>query len=479
MLLFTTNNIYCMKKIIVMLLTAVLCMAGCKDPGSVSFSVKEMEVKAETTSLSVNIEADCTWTLECTEGKASADVTDGTGPASVVVRIPRNEKYDDVRHALTVSGGDTSDRLVINQKGKYDIIAQQEGIISCEGGSFHVTLSTNDEILSVDTPEWISFTSSRALASYTYTFNAGQNKTGSVRKATVVVNVKEKTGTIDILHDSSPPSPTKLQHDLSVVTSPQFETRILVEPEYADMGKVSVSSSGRCSASIKDGYLHFDLKSYGTYEFSLSSNDDVMLDGSFEYLPKNPFGYSESAETYKGKKNFVAWEHFSRKYQLSSSNAAVVRVSDNDFEAVGIGTATVSVKVPGTDIRSSMAVKVEPFVMISQLENTTEKYDGSFDVKFAARVTGPSNMVFDGFTVLDKKGRVIVAGKGTVRKDNIFYGQADYSISTAPVNIRYDRTAYGNLENALDGYTFMASVNIGGKNYNRHIKVNVYRTGPL
>ena len=131
-------------------------------------------------------------------------------------------------------------------------------------------VSTNDNITSVEVPEWITFTSSRALKDYTYTFEAKPNKSGGPRRDVIRLRGSDSSDYVLVEQDSYNPTSIKLnltdkaipvtyknQRTLSDVVSIPFT----MEPEYADLSKITISSDLRsdCVLSLSDGNLNIQF----------------------------------------------------------------------------------------------------------------------------------------------------------------------------------------------------------------------------
>ena len=244
-----------MKNITIFLFTFLLVLSSCsKESSHVSFSTREISVGSEASSFSVNVEADCQWSIRCIEGNVQIQALISSGSGTINVLVPKNGSYEDVQHAVVIesSDGEASDKLLIKQGKAYGYETKPTSMLSCEGQEFDISLSTNDQIESVDAPEWITFLSSRALTPYTYSFKAEPNKSGAQRKGTITFRGKHKNKAVTIEQDSY--EPTGVDVSLVPDVAPIFYIDNTVKcellrfpvsaiPEYADLSKISVSHS--------------------------------------------------------------------------------------------------------------------------------------------------------------------------------------------------------------------------------------------
>lgn len=238
-----------------LLLVAVLCLAGCSgdDPQSVAFADETLESPSFGWTYNLNIEANCLWSISTETSGIRIESSSGEGSSTVVLHLMENKTYDDSTHRITITSedGTSSDILTIVQKAMTGIEVGKTDMISEEGGTFTIPVKTNDEITSVDTPDWITFTSSRALTSYTYEFTAEPNRTGAVRSGTVTLKGKELSKNIEVTQDSYTPTDVEIPELLAssfILEEAKYEDvsiTVKATPEYADASKLSVSIEPR------------------------------------------------------------------------------------------------------------------------------------------------------------------------------------------------------------------------------------------
>lgn len=458
------------------LFLAVLCLTGCssEDPQSVAFTVHEAEVDCKGTRLTIGIQANCPWTITDEAKKTITDQKIGTGSITTQVTVFSSSSYDDQTYRVTVTSedGSSSDVLTIRQKAKPAILADNIGLISEEGGTFTIPVKTNDNIVSVDTPEWMTYTSSRGLTGYTYVFMAEQNKTGSVRIGTIKLNGKENVTKLEVTQDSYAPASVHFEYDPSYVTKREFNVRTFADPEYADLSKLRIETSEGCTATIEDGYMNVKLTDYGEFSISMLTEEKEVCQIDGECVPPEPF-QDDRMESYLGQNyDFIRYWYFSPKYQLQSSNPEVLTIGEGGIpHAIGIGTTVVSVKHPDADCYDELIVEVKPFLLEARIGWTGENWDGTFDVQFAAKVTGPIGMTCDGFIVTDNNSVVRTVGSDGIKSSQLLgYSEQIYTIATGSVNV--SRDGYSNINEALIGYQITVQASIGGTVYQRTIPIN-------
>ena len=165
---------------------AVLCMVGCseeEEPQRVSFSFREVEVESQCDPVKMIVNANCSWHIQSDNRSLGFSAYNGTGTDTITITVPENDKYETVTYRATIFSDDrtSTDQLIVKQKEKPGLEMGNTLGISEAGGVIELPVKTNDKIVSVKTPDWITFTSSRALTGYTYTFTVEPNKTGEKR----------------------------------------------------------------------------------------------------------------------------------------------------------------------------------------------------------------------------------------------------------------------------------------------------------
>lgn len=456
------------------LLLGVLCLAGCKEEETVSFSVKEYKTSVIGEILTVNVTANCPWTLSENSQQIVIEEMAGEGNASIRVNIARNFNYDELTHVITITSEDrtSSDVLTIVQDKNIGTEVGDFGLISEQGGTFEIPIKTNDDIASVDTPDWMTYSSSRGLTGYTYVFTVEPNKTGSVREGTVSFKGKSDTWEVEVTQDSYTPESVHFEQDPSCVTKREFSVRTFVQPGYADFSKLKVNTSEGCTASVADGYMRVKLSDYGKFGISILSKEEEIYKVDGECVPPEPFQH-DTQEAYLGQEHhLIDYWYQSDNYVLHSANPSVVSIDkDGTPRAVGFGTAIVSVTHPKADCYDEITIKVEPFLLEARIGWCGQKWDYSYDVRFAARTESSKDMTFDGFVVIDKNGYAKILNDGTVKGTQFGENARIHTISTSSINVT--RSGYPNVGESLRGYKIMVQMSSGGKTYQRTVPINV------
>lgn len=336
------------------LFLAVLCLAGCssEDPQSVAFSMKEMTVDSKSNFIKVDIQSNCAWTIRPEKGNPVSSMDAGVGPATITVSVKENVTYDDMAHAIAIysEDGTSADRLNITQKAAFGLEAVAPDMLDCEGGTFDVKVNTNDEIEKVDVPEWITFTGSRALTGYTYTFTAEPNKTGSPRTGSVRIVGKNKATQFDVKQDSYAPTGVDVSgipkvvpiiwEGFSTVAEPLFYP-IQIIPEYADYSKLSVKSSVEevFKASIVDSTVKIEFEpGYGSsinkHRLDFFSGDVKIASAEFSAIQETLYDYKKIT-TCKGSTFSIPTNFLQTKYYdfILPENGGITYLGNFKFKA--------------------------------------------------------------------------------------------------------------------------------------------------
>lgn len=461
------------------LLLAVLCLAGCSgdDPQSVAFSQETLEVSPEKGTYPVEISANCAWTITAELLSIYIEPTYGNGNSTVHINLPENESYNELTKRITITSedGTSSDILTVIQKENIGMDIQKIGMISEGGGTFDIPVETNDNITSVNTPDWMAFTSSRALTGYTYTFTAEPNKTGSVRTGTVSFNGKERAYRMEVKQDSYAPEKIEILDYFPASTSSERTFDLAITPSYADRSKIKVVCNQECAASVDENTLHVAVYDYGKCRLTLLGEQNKPVGtADMEYIPKKPFWHGGDKEVYLGQKNFVKYkDYISDSYLLSSSDNQVVAVSGNsNSSAVGFGTCTVSVTYPGTDCYDELPVSVEPFTLNPRILHISNFNGNVYKITLVALVGGPEDMVYHGFALVNPENKIVMMNDG----DTKWVDGNHLKITTDEFNIIYDGD-YDYVFNLLAKYRFLVQASVGGQKHERIVSVDSNHIG--
>ena len=272
-----------MKKILsIIMLLGVLCLAGCSEevPQNVFFDKEEATVTSFENSVNVGISADCKWNIQVTSGNPTVSVMSGEGQAFITVTVRNNKTYDGIDHTIVITSenGKSSDSFTIHQWPLLETTADSP-LVSCEGGSFDVKMKSSDTFSNVETPDWITFTSSRAMKDYVYSFTAEPNKTGKMRTGSVWL--KGMLIHEEIIIKQSPYSPTSVtlgEIPEHVFAGEKFELNVSPEPEYADDSNISVKVL-RNGKEVESTFEYNRLQFYPSYsgEYTLEFYEGAKL----------------------------------------------------------------------------------------------------------------------------------------------------------------------------------------------------------
>ena len=279
-----------MKKIIsFILLLGVLCLAGCskeEEPQSVSFLEDKLLSPYNGQSFSLEVHANCLWNITSSSASLQVNPKSGEGNMSVTITVSLNAFYEVVNHTISIKSEDntSSDALTIFQEAKKGIEVNSVDIIPEEGGTISIPISTNDNITKVNCPDWISFTSSRALTEYTYTFTVEPNKTGSVRSGEINVIGENASRTISISQDSYTPESVSISlPSMEELSSFPLTIPLKIYPQYADASKINASATNG-SVELVGENLVVDTEQVGEVSITLSASGKVLYQNSINVI---------------------------------------------------------------------------------------------------------------------------------------------------------------------------------------------------
>lgn len=466
-----------MKNIAYTLLILLVALAGCSKEevkSHVSFSFNEKCIDSDASGFTVNVEADCPWTIECTKGNISASYTINSGPSPVLVSIPRNNKYEDLIHELTVTStdGTSSDKLVVHQEKLYEINADKIELISCEGKTFSIKISTNNEIKSVETPEWISLVSSRSFNEHTYTFKAEPNKSGGIRKSDIVFVGEKATEKISVEQDSFAPTDVVFDKYASIVKTKDAFIEASLVPEYADWSKLKIYSSDGCESAIESGRIHLYFYEYGEYNVSFHANSKTICKQTFWHTPSDPFNMDNDVDMYIGQelKAELYCNHPDLKIESSDYYVANVTKARNIYSSKR-GSAKITAYIPNQDIYGEITIHSDYATVKAQVLSFSS-YGGQTHFRFTARVDGGSDIEVLDYNVYDRFGWTVIS-KGNY--DLSYPAESTAIIKTDYLSLR---SSVGQLS-LVEGFYFEIKVKIKGEVYTYKKTINHTRIGSL
>lgn len=280
-----------MKYNILIMLLSVLCLFGCSssenEPQRVSFSFKEQSVSNELQTICIPVLSNCVWTISEVYGSLIIETPKGEGNMDAFIYIRENKTSDDITHTavITSEDGSSTDKFVIYQKATPKFEFDYPELINCKGGNVDIKISTNEQIASITTPDWLKQTSSRAMKDFTYSFNAEENKTGGVRYGTVTIKSEYKNRTLNISQDSYDPISVDIP-DLPERADTSFLSLYChIEPEYADWRKLELEASHSENVKIYKNNIQIYLEpGYNSIRFNC--NHKNIYSKMIKYFPE-------------------------------------------------------------------------------------------------------------------------------------------------------------------------------------------------
>jgi len=370
---------------------AVVCLAGCKEEepyADITIGVHEFDRYGG--AIAVSVSSNGRWSVKLERGHLLLDAWKGEGDSSFTIEIGPNTTFDEWLYILTatVEGGDEPSVETFTQKASIGLEADTSKMISEEGGTFDLPVYTNDDITSVDTPDWLSYQSSRALTGHTYTFTAEPNQTGSVRTGTVKLKGKENTWNVVVSQDSYAPARISFNKKISVFSDKYFTTLFSVEPKYADLSKLEISTPEGCDAYIDNGFFKFYFSRQGFYPITFLSKGEIIQEEFAGYLPNGLFGKNAQSIFYLGQQARLLTVVQDNNFTYSSTNPGVVNIAkDGTMDMRSIGTSTIIVSLPGTGFSASQEITVQDAVLTSYMRSCLN-WGYWWDVEIASILDG-------------------------------------------------------------------------------------------
>lgn len=387
-----------MKYNILIMLLSVLCLFGCSsedEPQSVVFETSEYTFSQNGGDTSINIFANCPWNITGVGEGLTLSTTFGEGSMPIFIGMVQNESYDELHYTLTVTSedGTSTDILTIRQKNKVALEIGKISMISEKGGVFELPVRTNDEI-TVGTPDWITFTESRALTGYTYTFTAEPNKTGTVRNGTITLSGRSVSGSVDVTQDSFAPDTAWVDVPICVVRKTSEVYPVHVIPEYADFSKVKVSEEDAYLwAKMTDEGLHLEFSSIETklleeVEFQLETSGGVVSRYTVGVVKPEIYMESDRYMYYPGENFYISSlrEPYG-KWEISDPNI-ICRLKDGRFNAVKNGECTVTVTSQANGNTASKTFTVFDVALESKIYSVSNPHDDIWIIVYYGKARG-------------------------------------------------------------------------------------------
>lgn len=267
-------------------------------------------------------------------------------------------------------------------------------MLSEEGGTVTVPVKTNDEITDVQTPDWITFTSSRALTGYTYTFTAEPNKTRKARKDYIFINGENSSERIEVSQDSYTPDSAWVDVPTCVIRDTSGSYPINTVPEYADASKVDViENEFYLHSRITDNELHLNFLSLATnyleeVSFQLGISGKVVSEYTIGILRPDMYLRSQRYMYYPGE-NFRI-ETIPEPYgKITYSDPdIIVKLEDGRLHAVKNGTCTITATNLASGAVASKIFTVYDVAIYSRLYRISNPHDDLWYVTFQGEARG-------------------------------------------------------------------------------------------
>lgn len=465
-----------MKKILsIIMLLGMVCLVGCKEDQQVSFSIKEINFGKDSETKQVEIIANCPWVITGLGDFIKTSVDCGNGNELISVTAWSNNDYDDRTHLITVQSedGTSLDHLYISQSANIGLELEKPEMIKAEGGDFELKIKTNDDITGIETPDWITYTSSRALSEYTYTFTAEPNKTGSVRRGDIRYRGKNLTDYVKIEQDSYMPVRVKPEKDTICTTNHEVSIPLTAEPEYADISKLRLSyryvptnNYENFHMSIENGNLNVSMEKHGHYTVFLEDDERNILSlVDIAYLPSYPLSIY-GRELYTGESIWYSCPFaLTSFFDTYSSDPTVIKTYQNYIIAVGEGTATVTYECPDASIFHQTEITVKP-VIVEAVGSWSSYSNSDYEYIFMAKIKCKHNFEVLQCLILNNQNRVI-EDKYTISSDGILYTK----------KIKIPRGDYKHRYEAVKGYSLWMSITTNGNTHQIIQPINVNRWG--
>lgn len=213
-----------------------------------------------------------------------------------------------------------------------------------------------------------------------------------------------------ILFEKLPAKTTNNEHTFSVQ----------VEPAYADLNKIRLSSTNNSHATIDGDIVTFSLSEYGNNTLTFWEGETEIGTTTVEYFPKRPIidrGYNMCV----GDSRLIELRYGSNDYTFSSSNPSVVCIEDPKRKlilATGVGESIITVSHPELDIKDNVKVSCD-WMYLSAGINSVVNTDNGFAVKLGLRVKHKKAMKIIEFIVTDAKGNTVMANRAElIRTDS-------------------------------------------------------------
>lgn len=422
-----TNNAYYMKTILkTILLLAVLCLAGCssEDPQSVAFSVKEIAVGPDATRMSIIIEANCPWTVTDEKDKTFTEIKQGSGTVETPFIVFTNPDYETKQYTVTVTSedGTSTDVLTVTQGEAFGMEAGKAELVAAEGGTIDIPVRTNDQVDDVETPDWITFTSSRALTGYTYTFTAEPNKTGSPRTGYISLKGKNHTDSrIEVKQDSYAPTSASIPElPKYAFTGEAVTLDIVPEPEYADDAKLSVKvlyNGKEMKSTYENRKVQFTTGNRGEYTLEFYEGKTLIGSETLDVYDDKVYMQLDCKETCLVGDTINVSVDIPMDMctiEASAGKEVLKKIDETTYAVTGEGSFTFTATNKLTGYKDKKIVNSKFVLSQSRVECKTSLSEGKMLATFHTEVVSNSVMEYvdyrifspDGYLVMEKNAFV-------------------------------------------------------------------------
>ena len=150
------------------------------------------------------IESNIGWTISNSSDWLTIEPTEGTGYASVTLTASASDVYEDRNTVITVKAGDKTETFTVTQKYVDALLVTKNKFeIPQEGGDFTIEIKSNISYeieIDANSQSWITeVPQSKALTTYSHTFNVSENPNTSNRQGLIIIKGDDgKSETINI-----------------------------------------------------------------------------------------------------------------------------------------------------------------------------------------------------------------------------------------------------------------------------------------
>lgn len=408
------------------LLLGVLCLAGCKEeePQSVAFMAETLNVGNKQEILELGIHANCQWSI--TTNPRFIEITENTGHGDAVIflTVYPNYQYEDLTHEIIISSedGTSDDILTIKQDSKKGLIAGHVDMISEEGGVFELSVNTNEGNISIETPDWVTLTSSRALAEQTYTFSAKPNKTGAVRKGVIKLKGAETEDKVGIEQDSYSPDSVWASLPSFAAGGSNIVCKLHYTPEYADLSKAETNVKLCLGSKIINDELHMSIRMPGNIHTIYEEDLFFYVNGKqvghqIVTIVKPGISVSSSRYIYFPGENFHVSSLTEPYGKIEISNPEVIsRLEDGRFKALKNGSCTITGTNLADGSTDSKTFTVHDVALTAELYGISNPYDDIWEVTFHATARGNSITQYNMFVTLNGDSEQLAVKQGKLKE---------------------------------------------------------------